>query len=388
MTRRAFGGNPRHRRKWVRASLAVLALVAAGCGGNGSVGGSAGASDADVAAGVKAAEEATAKNLEEPTTIPLSEPLKEKPPTGETLVFMKCLDDPFCQVQADAVEEAAEALGWTFKAMAFKFSDPATMADGMKRALEFDPVAVALSGMPREVWETVVPEYKAAGVYIVPAFAGPMEYDDVVIGQAGGSQANWGEMVANWTIADSGGEAHVVVQTTPSYAVLGTNVDGYTGAIEENCPKCTVTMVENTIPQVSAGQTVGSVVAAVQKDPKINYVYTAGSASTIGIVSALDATGLGDRVKLTSGGGNETIQSNVKSGKEAVTTGAATEYAMWLLVDMVLRKMQGVDFDSDGADRELPTQLLTTDTDFDIETTYDKPADWRDQLKKLWQVGS
>ena len=52
-------------------------------------------------------------------------------------------------------------------------------------------------------------------------------------------------------------------------------------------------------------------------------------------------------------------------------------------MDMVLRSMQGMDFDPEGNGGS-PKQLLTKDADFKVTNSYDVPADYADQFKKLW----
>ena len=171
------------------ASLAVIAIAVSACsssgnGGSASSTGNPGASGtgASGGAGLAAAKAATEKNLQEPTSIPLTEPLTSRPPTGKTFVFMKC--ELQCQVEADAIKQATAALGWTYKEVAFQDSDPATLVAGMKQALVYHPAAVGIPALPEAVWQSVIPAYKTAGVLIVTNMAGPMNYDDTVIGQA------------------------------------------------------------------------------------------------------------------------------------------------------------------------------------------------------------
>jgi ribose transport system substrate-binding protein len=365
------------------ASLAVVAVVVSGCGSNGEAtpAKAGGAS----AAGVTAAKAATEKALAAPTTIPLTEPLKSKPPTGKTFAWMKC-ELVQCLVQADALKEATAALGWTYKELPFQTSDPATLVSAMKQALTYHPIAVGEPSIPQALWQSVVPEYKATGVLIVPSFVGAMKYDDTVIGQAGANDtAKSAEILANWAIADSGGKAHVLLETVNDFPVVAPFAAAYKDTLEKNCPACSVTVVNNTIPQIGAGQVPGTLVAALQKDPSINYLVTCNGAFITGLVPALAAAGLSDRVKISGEAASTTNLTDVRAGKESAFTSPALSYLAWTMVDIVLRHMQGMSFQPDG-DGGLPVQLLTKDVDFQVADTYDKPADWRDQLKKLWLV--
>jgi ribose transport system substrate-binding protein len=372
------------------ASLAVLMIAVSGCSsseGGGSSSTEGGELTGAAAEGLARAQEATEANLQEPTTIPVTEPLESTPPTGETFVWMKC-GIPQCEIQGDALEQATAALGWNYEEIPWQDADPSTLVTGMRRALEFDPVAVGISGLPQALWQDVIPEYEAAGVKIVGNFNGPLEYDETVIGQAAaGATEQWAEIIANWVIADSGGSAQVALQTVNDIPVVKEFHDSFLATIEENCPGCAVTVVNNTIPQTGNGEVVGTVVAAVQRDPSIDYVVTGtGGQVFTGLAAALDAAGLGDQVKVGGGAGTPTNLTNVQAGTEDAYTLFPVSYTAWSMVDIVLRYMQDLDFDPDG-NGGLPTQLLTQDVDFEISEDFNKPEDWQAQLEELWQVG-
>ena len=91
--------------------------------------------------------------------------------------------------------------------------------------------------------------------------------------------------------------------------------------MEEDCPGCAVTVVNNTIAQTGSGEVVGTVVAAVQRDPSIDYVITGtGGQVFTGLAAALDAAGLGDQVKIGGGAGTPTNLTNVQAGTEDAYT--------------------------------------------------------------------
>ena len=128
-----------------------------------------------------------------------------------------------------------------------------------------------------------------------------------------------------------------------------------------------------------------SIVSAIQKDPSIKYVVTVDGPFVTGLRSALDAAGLND-VQIAGESGDTTNLTNIKAGKESAFTALALHYGSYSMIDMVLRHLQGLNFDPDG-NGGLPTQLLTKDVDFEISNSFDKPADFADQFKKLWLVG-
>jgi ribose transport system substrate-binding protein len=377
------------------ASIAVLAASAiavsacssskSGGGTSTAAGGSSPAttnSSSSTDSGVAAAKAATEKNLQPPTTIPQTTPLDSKPPTGKTFVWLKC-DVNQCADLADGFKAATQALGWNYKELNYKSADPATLVTAMKQALTFKPVAVGLSGLPRAVWESEVPEYKAAGVKIVTGYLGPTQYDDTVIGQVGGSKdvQQYGQMIGNWVVADSDGKANILLEEVNDFPILKDFVTGFKDVVNQNCPDCKITELNNTISQLGV-QVVPTIMAALQKDPSINYVATVNGPFITGLPAALAAAGKSN-VKICGESGDVSNLTDVKAGKESAFTGLALHHAAWLMIDMLLRDMEGMTYDKEG-DGGAPKQLLTKDVDFKIQNSFDVPADYADQFKKLW----
>ncbi|CAI7979670.1 Sugar ABC transporter substrate-binding protein [Frankia sp. Hr75.2] len=375
------------------AALAAAAVALSACSSSGTNARStssndvvsSGASSDD--SGVAAAEAATARNKQAPTVIPLREPLKAKPIAGKTLVWMKC-DLSQCQIQANALKQATAAVGWHYQEISYKSADPATLVSALKQALNFKPTAVGVSAIPLATWQTVLPAYKAAGTVIVTAFLGQQKYDDTLIGQAGAAKDSEqsGQYIGNWVVADSKGQAHILLETVNDYPIVHDFNTGVETTVKQNCPKCKITLLNNTIPQVLGGQVPQTIVAALQKDPSIQYVVTANGPFIAGLTSALSAAGLSGKIKIAGEGASAEDLANVKTGQEHAWTPTALNYSAWIMLDMVLRHMQGMQFDPDG-DGGLPQQLLTKDVSFTPSDSYDKPADYAEQLKKLWHVG-
>jgi ribose transport system substrate-binding protein len=363
--------------------LAISACSSSSDGSGGSASGSGGGSTS--AEGVAAAKTAVADWLKAPTTIPLTEPLKSKPPTAKTFVWMKC-DVNQCVDMGAGMKAATEALGWNYMELNFQNGNPATLVTAMNKALQYHPVAVGVSGLPREVWQSVIPAYKAAGVAIVTGFVGPTKYDDTVIGQVGAVSdfGLYGKMLGSWIVADSKGSGHILLQTVSGFAILKSFSDELNAVISKDCPACKITTLDNTIPQISEGRVVPTIVSALQRDRSIKYVAAGNGPFVEALPAALAAAGLDD-VKITAAAGDVKNLTDIQTGKLAAATGLALQYSGWLMLDIVLRHLEGTSFDPDG-DGGLPAQLLTNDQDFAISNSYDQPADYADQFKKLWQL--
>lgn len=367
------------------ATLVSTAMVVAGCSSSNSGGGGGSSSGASNDPGVIAAKAATAKYKQPPTTIPQTVPLKSKPPTGKTFVFLKCSDVNQCADEADGYKQATKIVGWNYKELSYKSSDPATLVTALKQALDFNPVAVSFSGLPRAVWESVVPLYRAKHVKIVTMYLGPTKYDDVVIGQVGGQKDvnEYGQIIGNWVVADSNGKANILLQEVNDFPILKDYVTGFKTIVSKDCPSCKITELNNTIAQLG-GQIVPSVIAALQKDKSINYVSTVNGPFLSGLPAALAAAGLSN-VKICGESGDVSNLTDVKTGKEGAFTGLALHQASFAAFDMVLRDLEGMTYDKEGNGGS-PKQLLTKDVDFKIQNSFDVPTDYAAQFQKLWQA--
>jgi ribose transport system substrate-binding protein len=377
------------------AVFAVAALIAA-CGddgngnGNGAAGGDETASPQNGEGGssdeVAAAQEKVEEFKQEPTSIRVDTPLDEAPEPGGTFVWLKC-DVGQCVQQGEGIEAATEAIGWEYREINYQSADPATLVSGLQEALRLNPTAVALSGLPRAVWESAATAYSEAGVPIVIGYVGGGDnVGDPIIGEVGGDAdvQEYGEMIGNWFIADSDAQGNAVLLSVNDFPVLKTFSDSFKETVEEGCSECSVTEVNATIPQVFAGQTVPPLISAIQRDPSIDYVITSNMPFISGITGQLSAAGLEGRVRIAGESADVEGLQLLQNGTYHATTGLALRYNGWLMVDMALRHLQGMDIPADGGG--LPKQLLTQDVDFEINESYDKPADFAEQFKALWNV--
>lgn len=377
----------------VVAAAVALALLGAACSSSSSTppasssSSSSGSTSAGTSAQVSAAQQYVAKAQQAPTTIGVTTPLKTAPPKGKTFVWMQC-DVSQCPVITPSIAAATAAIGWNLKVISYQSANPATLVAGMKQALQYKPVAVALSGLPEAVWATEIPAYKAAGVPIIVAYVGPQQISFPVIANIGGPPdiSQNGRFIANWFIANSNGKGRALLYNVNDFPILKTFSDTVQSTVSSGCSGCTIVNLNGTIPQISSGQSVPAIVAALQKDPSIKYVITCDGPFIDGLPSALAAAGLAGKIKVAGQSGDVENLTDVKAGTEAAFTGLALHYSGWLMVDAALRHLEGIAFDPNG-DGGLPKQLLTTSVSFTASTSYDEPSNYPEQFKKLWLVG-
>jgi len=202
-----------------------------------------------------------------------------------------------------------------------------------------------------------------------------------------------GENLAKWAIKDSGGDAHTVMVTIPSFPSLQTTVDGLNSVMKKYCPGCSTGELDLTVDDLAGGQVASKLIAYLQSHPDTNYVGFNFADLEIGVPEALKAAGFEDKVKLIgNGGGPQQFQALVKGdGMDAAWVAYPAVYEGWQMVDAALRVVDGGML-PDGYQQEidaLPTYIVDTpEAAKALAPSYDwdGPAGYQDQFTKLWHV--
>lgn len=380
----------RAKRPFVRGGLAALAAacltLTAACGSGGTnTSGGGNVSDSDKQAAVAKAEAFIKPYLTPPTTIPLTEPLKQAPAPGKTIVFLQC-ELAQCKGIGLGVEQAAQVVGWKFQSIPYESTNPSTLARAMDQALSYHPVGVAFTSPPYAIWSQKVAEYKAAGVPLIPSFTGDVPIDDTIIANPASTQYAElnGQILANWVVADSGASANVLSVSVNDFPYLAGTTKGFDDTISTDCPGCKLTKLNVGIPDVGTGNINSIIVSALRRDPSINYVVPVDAAFAAALPAALDAAGLSGKVKVAGCCGDTTTEAGLSTGKFDAITGVNGFYAGFASVDAAIRDSEGLPVpENEGI---LPVGLLVKGTSVQPADSFQYPTDFVDQLKKLWKL--
>jgi ribose transport system substrate-binding protein len=381
----------------IAATLCAAALAACS-----SSGGSAGSSNSRAASDagstgsstggssqVTAAQAIVDKLSKVPTTIPLTTPLKAKPASAKTVVWMQC-KLPQCIQIGDGIRPAAKALGWTLKTITYDSADPANLVSGMQKALQYKPDAVINSGLPQATWASVLPAYKSANVPIVTSDIGPQAVGFPVVSNIYGDKDTelQGQAVGNWFIADSQAKGKALLVDVPSFPVLHAFSEAFKGVVSKGCADCTLSTLQSTIPDVQGGKLNGQITAALRKDPSIKYLVVCDAAFIGALPPAMAAAGLSS-IKIAGAWGDKATENYLKTGQIKALSSFATEYQGWQSIDAVARYLEGTPGQTlaDPSNGTLPIQLLTKESLQTPSDSYNYPKDFREQFKKLWLVG-
>jgi ribose transport system substrate-binding protein len=378
------------RRRFTRARLLVavllVGLLAAACSSGSSSSTSSNSSSSgsgSSTASVTQAKAAVAKAQTAPTKILQTVPLKAKP-AHETVVFLQC-ELSSCGAIGSGVQAGAEALGWTFKSIPFKTTDTTTLISAMKQALQYHPYVVSFSGTPEAVWSSEIPAYQAAGVKIIPIVIGPIAATTATVPVEIGDFTSSGTALANWFIADSGGTGSALVFNIPAFPVLTQVATGIKNQIKTACPKCQMTSLDGTLPEVGAGAIPSAIVTALKKNPSVKYLLTSNLLLVSGVVSALKSAGLSD-VKVAGDQPESSDLAGIKNGSEYAATISGNPVLGFMAIDSAARLSEGMTVppNDSGTPLHLLTKQNLTSTNLN---DYILPSDYAAQFKALWHVG-
>ena len=143
--------------------------------------------------------------------------------------------------------------------------------------------------------------------------------------------------MANWAIVDSDGAANVLVVSIPDFPVLKAETDAYIAEMEKNCPDCTITELNITIPQLTGGEVPAAVASQLQSNSDINYVFFSFGSLPAGVTAALDSAGLLDQVTVYGQDFSSFGLQEIVDGTMGAWSADPKAYAGWLMVDAAAR---------------------------------------------------
>jgi ribose transport system substrate-binding protein len=364
----------------------VVAALGAGCGDDDddpTAPASGGADDPGVARAQAVAE----PFFEVPTSVGTDVPLSKKPPTGRSIVVVAC-NLPDCGLYADAIEAAAEPLGWEVTKLAFE-PTPESILARVKEAISMEPDGIVVNAVARSTFEAALPDAIEQDIAFVTQSVPEDAVKDVVppfvaVQQTIPDFARMGNILGNWIVADSGGQANAIALAYANFPISHTIIGAAIGAMEENCPDCEAEKV--TVQATDIGQKLPAlIVSELQRDPDINYVVLQDGSMAVGLDAALREAGMLDRVKVVGTNGNPQTTEATRAGDEHGYVQYSLKRTAYGALDALARHFNGDPIEQ----LEMPLQILTKETigdRSDQEVLYDMPPDLHEQFSELWRV--
>ena len=299
-----FGAVGRRRIRHL-AALAVavaIAAVLAACGSSSSSSSSSSASNAadssKAASGGVATAQAKLKQYEAtPTKIIQTQSLTSPPATGKSLVMLGTTDPGNVVIQK-GLKELANLAHWDYSQVSYDPANIGSFNAAIDTALTKHPDYVAEAGLP--VTSQALQKVQSAGAKWVITAVCPVTVKPPIIGASNGcsNDAEMGRVLAYYFVSDSGGKGNAVIEHVAAYPVLTAFTDAFTATVKSLCPACKTQTVDITIPDLAAGKIPSRMVSALKTNPDANYLVFDYGPFAEGINSALNAAGLGGKVKI------------------------------------------------------------------------------------------
>ncbi len=363
-------------------SVAVVALLLASCGDDDT---SSTTASTDT---IAAAQDVEVVNTP-PSEMTVDEPLPEAPPP-HTVAFVNC-SVPACQVNEPHLKEALDELGWDLTVITY---DSAAPGSAFQQAIDAGVDYIATSGLPIAAFEEQMAAAQAAGIPVFEVYSTdePQGDGNNLYSQIGGSASvgSASDMLANWVIADSGGDANVAFVTIRDFPILVAEEEATMAAFADRCEGCSLEALPVTIDDLGAGQVPQLVASYVQSNPDVDYVWLSFASLSTGVSDALDGAGLLDGRRVIGMQHESPQLQEIVDGTNAAWLAVPYPYGMWLLADQMARYATDVWDAGQQADAsvmptwvvdspEVAEPLLSTDG-------WPGPDGFKDSFRSLWQL--
>ncbi len=373
---------------------AIAALTLAACGGddedttsNGSGGGSA-------SGGVDEAKQAIA-DLEKPVTFTAPGPKFEVGDSlkGKTIyVVANGLNFPFVQAIVGALEDGAELTGAKIVAVDGA-GDAAKAAKLVEQGVGRDVDAIVIQSFPAEQLTAALKTAKAADIPVIELSGRDPQLPPASIADVGvGAIASFcytcaGEQMAQFAVADSGGDVNAVLFDVPEIGVSKLERAGFESELKKLCPDCTVKVVD--APLAGWNKDLPSLTTSVlQRDPSVNYLVPLYD-SMISIMEPAIATAQAEDVKVVSYNATQPALQMLADGKlVAGDVGGMNAWLGWAAMDQIARLASD---NPPAEDTQIPHRIFTAENIDSIdlskpETTWYGDLDLSAEYGALWGV--
>jgi hypothetical protein len=211
-----------------------------------------------------------------------------------------------------------------------------------------------------------------------------------IIGASNGcsNDAEMGRVLAYYFVSDSGGKGNAVMEHVAAYPVLTAFTSAFISTTKLLCPSCKTQLVNITIPDLAAGKIPSRMVSALKTNPDANYLVFDYGPFAEGINSALNAAGLGGKVKIIGQAADAGAIAALKNGTQAAWTGFDPGYQPYAMFDAMFRDQEGLPIDQTQQALQ-PTQILTKSNINSVNIQngfWSEPADTPAQFKALWHM--
>jgi ribose transport system substrate-binding protein len=221
---------------------------------------------------------------------------------------------------------------------------PSEWVQGVNYAVsnKFDVIDL-ISGVNPSVLEPQLKAAKTAGVKVFAShFYDPSQSANPLLdGNLPVSFHDMGDILGNWMIASTKGNAKIVIVETQEIPPTAPLVQGIKDALSKNCPKCQIVQEINVGITEWSTKIQPSVQSALIAHPDVNFVIPIYDSMSQFVIPAIQITGRSANVKVASTNGTPFVLDFVRQGKVDMDIGESLDWIARATIDGYLRGLCG-----------------------------------------------
>jgi hypothetical protein len=147
----------------------------------------------------------------------------------------------------------------------------------------------------------------------------------------------YGAGLADWVVANSNGDANVVILDIPAIQILAVQANAGQAEIEKLCPTCKVTELPLSVTQLGSGAIPGVLTTYLQTHTSVNYVWnTFPGIDNTGVQKSVKQAGSSAKIVGTNAGQPQ-LQEMISGTEAAWSVVGDNSVGPWQAVDQMAR---------------------------------------------------
>ncbi len=255
---------------------------------------------------------------------------------------------PFVNTINRHIAAIAEEVGFTYDVWENQ-GQVSQWVQGMDRGASggYDLVELLAGADPRSLGPQVDAVQAAGGLVVASHLTGfEQGIPEGIDGVVPIDYKRAGELLAWWTIAQTGGQANALVLVSNEALSTDSMVAGLTEVFDTECPDCAYELVNIPIPDW-ATRIQPTVQSALLADPTINYVVPIYDSMSQFVVPALTITGRSGDVKVATFNGTPFVIGMIQEGQVEMDVGENLDWIAHGIADSHMRRLCGLEVPED-----------------------------------------
>ena len=373
------------------AVLAVALLSACSSGTTGSDGGAGGGASADGPLAEVVADVESAKQASDTFEVP-SEPVDVSAWAGTTVYYIPITAQiSVFQVYGEKIREALESVGADLQ-ICDGGSNPSQISGCIDQAVGASAAAIITDNVPYGMAANALDAARAADIPVVIAnqIPDPAHPADESLAYVEGPATQMITSVADWIIADSDGEATVVLQKVTDNPSTVAWAEAAEQRIHDRCPDCTV--VVNEVSASNFPLIPSSTSSALLANPDARYVLAQFEHFVQPTLGGIQQSPNAADIKIAASAATLSGLQMLADGSQLhADAGQNFAYQGWATADALFRLAAGQVIPEYDYSYRLFTQDNIDDLDLSDEGqasgSWYGPTDFTDEFAALWSRG-